>query len=298
MGGSGAPQHLEPKRSGPAGSIERGADLVAVHGTTMPQVTEDRGAAWRDIRRAGADTSAGAAEIARRGAIAMAALPRTDLEEAATSLVAGHPSMAPLWRLASAVLSAENHADSAARFAQQLMAERDAVASVAAEVLTDPVVTHSFSSTLVDAVVAARVPALCARSDPGGEGSVTAERVRERGVEAEVVSDPEAIRAAANGRAVVTGADAIGPGGLVNKVGTGALAVAGARGGAGRYAVAGGSKLLAVDLPVPLPFERTPLGLFTGAITDEGVLTPDETVEAASAHPLHPALAELLARLR
>lgn len=263
----------------------------------MPQVRGDRDAAWTEIRQAGADTAAGAAEITRRGAIALAGLPRADLVEAVRSLVEGHPSMAPLWRLGSAVLSAGDHAGAAARFAEQLLAERNAVASVAEGVLPGPVVTHSYSSTMVDSVVAAGARALCARSDPGGEGALTAELLRKRGVEAELVSDSEAILAAAEGRAVVTGADAVGPGGVVNKVGTGALAEAGASGGAGRYAVAGGSKLLGVDLPAPLPFERTALGLFTGVISDQGVLAPDEAAAAASAHPLHRALRDLLARL-
>jgi translation initiation factor 2B subunit (eIF-2B alpha/beta/delta family) len=264
----------------------------------MPDVTGDRDAAWLDIRRASADRESGAAEIARRAATTLAGLPRDDLLEAVSSLVEGHPSMAPLWRLASAVLSAEDHAEAAAAFAQEVLAERDAVASEAAGVLRGPVVTHSYSSTLVAAVAAAGVPALCALSEPGGEGVATARHLRERGGEAEVVTDIEAVRAVKDGRTVVTGADAVGPGGVVNKVGTRALAEAGRDGGADRYVVAGGSKLLAPDLPAPHPFERIPLDLFTGVITEDGIFGPAPAARSASAHPLHPALRDVLAALR
>jgi translation initiation factor 2B subunit (eIF-2B alpha/beta/delta family) len=263
----------------------------------MPDVAGDRDATWEEIRGASKDRASGAADIARRAAAALASLPRTDLEAAVQSLVEGHPSMAPLWRLGSAALAAEDHARAAIDFAEAIVAERDAVGRVAAGVLRGPVVTHSYSSSVVAAVATAGVPALCARSEPGGEGAVTAERLRERGAKAEVVSDREAVRAAADGRAIVTGADAVGPGGVVNKVGTRALAEAAAAGGGDRYAVAGRSKLLAQDLPTPLPFERTSLDLFTGILTEEGMLKPEEAGRAASAHSLHPALRHLLARL-
>jgi translation initiation factor 2B subunit (eIF-2B alpha/beta/delta family) len=262
----------------------------------MPEVTEERDETWGEIERAAEDRASGAAEIARRAAAALASLPRADVEEAVRTLVGSHPSMAPLWRLGSLVLSSADPAEAAITFAGAILAERDLVASAAAGVLRGPVLTHSYSSTLVAAVAAARVAAVCARSEPGGEGAVTAERLRERGAPAELLSDPEAV-VAAKDRALVVGADAVGPGGLVNKLGTRALAEAARAGGAERYAVAGGSKLLGADLPAPHPFERTPLDLFTGVITEEGVLGPGEAAQAASAHPLHPALRDILAQM-
>jgi translation initiation factor 2B subunit (eIF-2B alpha/beta/delta family) len=260
----------------------------------MPQVARNGEPTGGEIRRAAEDRTSGAAEIARRAAEALAALPRDRVEEAIRTLVRGHPSMAPLWRLGSAVLSSNDHAAVAAGFARQVRAERDAVAAHARSVLTGPLITLSYSSTLVAAVAAAGGPARCARSDPGGEGVVTAERLRERGVDAEVIDDQGAMNAAAEGLTVVTGADAVGPGGIVNKWKTRSLATAGLSGG-GSYVVAGRTKFLAADLPASKPiFERTPPHLFTGIITEEGVLTPEEAERAASAHPLHPALRDLL----
>jgi translation initiation factor 2B subunit (eIF-2B alpha/beta/delta family) len=248
---------------------------------------------WEDVEGLARDAESGAAEIARRAAVALSGLPRSDLRDAVGALLRGHPSMAPLWRLGEAVLSADEHAEAARRFAHDLRREADAVAAAAGAVLPSEVVTHSFSGTLVAAVAAARATARCARAEPGGEGSVTAERLRARGVEATVVEDAEAIVLAARGTAVVVGADAIGPGGVVNKVGTRALAEAAGRGGTPVYVVAGSTKLLAVDLPAPPPFERTPLGLFSAVIGPGGQGDPGDAARSAASHPVAPALLDL-----
>ena len=260
----------------------------------MPDVAGVRDQSWEDIRQAAADRASGAAEIARRAADALAALPRGDLEEAVRTLVTGHPSMAPLWRLAASALSAEDHAEAARGFAAAGSAERDAVAAVAAPLLRSPVVTISYSSTLVAAVAGAGVLALCARSDPGGEGEETAARLKAMGHEARVINDREAVRAARTGRMVVTGADAVGPGGVVNKVGTRELAEAAAVRSTPCYVVAGTSKFLAVDLPAAHPFERTPLALFTAVLTEDGPKEPEAAAALAGRFRLPPELEEIV----
>ncbi|HWC32813.1 MAG TPA: hypothetical protein VG709_06765, partial [Actinomycetota bacterium] len=59
---------------------------------------DPRDAARRALRDAAGDARSGAAEIARRAAEALAALPRDDVPGAVATLVRAHPSMAPLWR--------------------------------------------------------------------------------------------------------------------------------------------------------------------------------------------------------
>lgn len=249
-------------------------------------MSEPRRGPWQAIRDAAADREGGAAEIARRAAESLAALPRADLEAAVRALVRGHPSMAPLRRLGTEVLSAEDHRIAAASFARRLEAEREAVAAAAAALIDGPVVVHSYSSAMVAAVSRARVPALCARSDPGGEGIDTARRLEAAGLEVRVVEDAEAVRAATDGRLVVVGADAVGPGGVVNKVGTRALAGAAAR----SLVVAGSSKLAATDLPADPPFERTALSSFSAIVTEDGPLSPGEAARKAARFALHPAI--------
>jgi translation initiation factor 2B subunit (eIF-2B alpha/beta/delta family) len=261
----------------------------------MPVMGAARDAGWSGVRGAAMDRASGAAEIALRAAEALAALPPSDLLEAIRTLLAGHRSMAPLWRLGSEALQAADHRAASASFARRILAERQGIAEAALPHLRSPVlVLHSYSSTLVAAVALSRARALCARSDPGGEGALTAMRLRERGLSAEVLDDEDAVAAAVAGSPVVTGADAVGPGGVVNKVGTGALAAAARSGGGGCYALAGTSKLLARDVPAPHPFERTELGSFASILTEDGPLGPTEAAAAASRFPLHPALEEAL----
>lgn len=121
--------------------------------------------------------------------------------------------------------------------------------------------------------------------------------LHERGIEAEVLDDREALQAACDVSAVVVGADAITPATLVNKVGTGALAAAAGRAGVPVYALAGGFKFVGADLPAPLPFERIALEALCGVVTQEGVLKSTAAAFRASGHPLYPALVPLLHQL-
>jgi translation initiation factor 2B subunit (eIF-2B alpha/beta/delta family) len=250
-----------------------------------------------EIRAAAADRESGSSEIAHRAAEALAALPRSDLHPAVESLIRGHPSMAPLWRLGSEVLEAEDHAAAARAFATRVSAEQKGVAARAAGLLSGTVLVQSYSGTAVAAVVAAGVRALCARSEPGGGGALTAARLNERGIEARVVEDEEAPDLAARVDAVLSGADAVGTGGVVNEAGTRRLAEAANNAGRPAWVVAGSSKLVGADLPAPLPFERIPMEAITAIVTEEGVLDPTEAARRAARFPLHPVLARLLTEM-
>jgi translation initiation factor 2B subunit (eIF-2B alpha/beta/delta family) len=265
------------------------------HPYTMPGVGGQRDAGWTGVRDAAADRRSGAWGVALQAAEALAALPRSDLDEAVRALVEGHPSMAPMWRLGSAVLGAPDHREAAAGFARRVLAERDGVAATAASLLRFPaLVVHSYSSTVIAAVARTRARALCARSEPGGEGAATAARLHQAGLNAEVLEDHEAVAAASAGTPVVVGADAVGPGGVVNKIRTGVLAGAARSGRGGCYVLAGSSKLVSVDLPAPEPFERVPLSGFIAILTEDAALDPAEAAEAATRRPLHRDLTALL----
>ncbi|HET6777143.1 MAG TPA: hypothetical protein VFH81_05165 [Actinomycetota bacterium] len=256
------------------------------------------GEAWRGIRQAAADRRSGAAQIVRRAAEALAALPNHDVEEAVLTLIRGQPSMAPLWRLGSEVLGSADHAGTARDFALRVASEGDRVANRAASLLGDPVVVHSFSSTVIAAVAASGARAICARSEPGGEGEATVKRLSDLGVEARLAEDMEAVEAITEAGAVAVGADAVGPGGVVNKVRTRTLAEAARRAGTACLVLAGDSKLLEADVPAPDPFERTPLDLFTSVVTERGSLSPIEAAVLGRKRPIHLRLAALLRELR
>jgi translation initiation factor 2B subunit (eIF-2B alpha/beta/delta family) len=219
------------------------------------------------------------------------------LEKAVAALVRGHPSMAPLWRLGSDALESPDHGAAARDFARRLAAEQKGVSTRAAALLSGTVLVQSYSGTVVAAVVAAGVRALCARSEPGGAGVLTATRLNERGIQAQVVEDEDAPEHAGRADAVLTGADAVGPAGVVNEVGTRRLAEAATAAGRRALVVAGSSKLVAADLPAPHPFERIPLEVFGGIVTEDETLDPVEAGRRSMNFPLSRALAELLAAM-
>jgi len=245
------------------------------------------------VERLAADRNLGAAETARAAAPLLAATPREELPDSVEALLRGHPSMAPLWRLADAVL--RNGADGANGFLGTL-ADDGQAAAVAAAVLSDTVLTISSSST-VAAAIRIRRPrhVVCMASHPGGEGLSMAGTVSAWS-ETTVADDDEAIRSLP-AEAVVVGADAVTPHAVINKVRTRDLAEAALARGLPCYVIAGSAKFISVALPVVPPFEATPLGAFTAIATAAGLITPQQAADRASRVTVHPALALLVERL-
>jgi hypothetical protein len=250
---------------------------------------------WTILRRAAADLSSGAAEIAREAAEAVRAVPPGRVLDAVALLVRGHPSMAPLWRLASDALSARVPTAGADAFLDRLAGDGRA-SDVVARALPDTVLAISYSSSIA-AVIERRRPSrtICMRSDPGGEGERLAELVSPW-TRAEVIDDDHGIESVP-AEAVLTGADAVTPEAILNKVKTRALAEAAALKGVPCYAAAGRTKLVDRPLPVSAPFESVPIDLFVGIGLPEGLHSPPEAAAEARAAALHPALLPLLAEL-
>jgi hypothetical protein len=245
------------------------------------------------VEQLAADRTLGAAETARAAARLLAGIPREELTDAVEALLRGHPSMAPLWRLADAVL--RNGADGADGFPGTL-ADDGQAAAMAAAVLPDTVLTISSSSTVAEAIRIRRPRhVVCMASHPGGEGLAMA-RTISAWSETTVADDDEAIRSLP-AEAVVVGADAVTPAAVVNKVRTQDLVEAAAARGLPRYAVAGSGKFISIALPVVPPFEASPLELFTGIASADGLLTPKQASGRAARVRLHPALALLAERL-
>jgi translation initiation factor 2B subunit (eIF-2B alpha/beta/delta family) len=220
--------------------------------------------------------------------------------------------MAPLWRLANDVLAASEAADgkdpaggaataatpstqAASAFLTLLDSDREAAAA-AATVLPDRVLTISYSSTVVEAIRIRRPQqTVCMRSEPGGEGWRVAEETRD--CTWPIVMEDEEAMEKLPCEAILVGADAVTPGGMVNKVKTRALAEAARARGIPRYAVAGEAKFIGAALPLEASFEVTPLELFTSVAVPGSLLRPDEARGRAQATALLPELERLLQRL-
>jgi translation initiation factor 2B subunit (eIF-2B alpha/beta/delta family) len=247
---------------------------------------------WPAVMAAARDETSGAAEIARAAAEALLRLDPGQVPQAVEALIRGHPSMAPLWRLGTEAWSATDHREGVRRFLDIL--DRDAEASrVLAEVLPSGVLTISWSSAVIDALKLRRPErVVCMLSEPGSEGARTAAALREAGINAEVMEDHQALDELP-ADAVAVGADAVTSEGVINKIGTKALAEAAKAREIPCYAVAGESKLVAEPLPIQGPFELVPLELFRAIACPDGVLSPNQAGTEAAAHVIDQRIASL-----
>lgn len=259
-----------------------------------------------EIRR---DNRSGAAELARRAAEELArwAAGRSaeELRVAVRELVRAQPRMAPMLHLASAVLADPAQAVLACRqYVVQSASWAEAAAGHAAALIAegDAVATHSRSSTVLAALKRAaaegkRFTALVTESRPLGEGVRLARELAAEGIAVRLFTDAAVGAIASEACVVLVGADAVTQEGVVNKAGTRALALAARECAVAVYALATSDKFVPAELELPpeplrdpdeiLPgappgievvnryFESTPLDLFTGLVTEDGVLKPD-----------------------
>jgi translation initiation factor 2B subunit (eIF-2B alpha/beta/delta family) len=241
------------------------------------------------------DRVSGAAALTRAAAALIPGLAREPLADLLEAILRAHPSMAPLWRLASQVLAASDPAGAAERFVERLAIEEDAVAMAAAALLPDRVLTHSSSATVAMAL-RLRNPSgvTCTVSLPGGEGRAMAETLTT--LDVDVVADEVAMDDMP-ADAVVVGADAVTPSVVINKVKTRELAAAATRAHVPFYVLAGSSKMIAEELPLTDLFDATPLVRVSGVVTDRGLLLPRAARYQALDTRIHPALRLLLPRL-
>ena len=250
---------------------------------------------WDEIETLARDRTMGAAETADRAARLIAEVPADELVDAVEALLAGHPCMAPLWRLAHAVLSTKQPAEAAEQFRRQMAGDSMAAFAIS-PALPGKILTISASAAVAEAI-AVRKPrtVVCMTSQPGGEGLSMAGMASAYS-EVQVMDDATAI-AELPAEAVLIGADAVTPTAVVNKVKSLELVRAAAEAGMPRYAIAGYMKLVPCELPVPELFQTVPLELFTGVALPAGLLEPSAVAERAAAIPLHPALVALAGKL-
>lgn len=247
---------------------------------------------WNAIRAAAADRRSGAAQVALRAAQGLAGL-RTerDVLRAARALLRAHPAMAPLWRLLAETLSAHDAGRAAERFAERLRDETAAAADAVRWIVSkrnSVVLTHSASSSVVAALerVRGRIEGvICTQSLPGGEGRALARRLTRLGFATDLVPDAAIAGAAARADVALVGADAVCEDGVVNKVGTRLVALAGRDAGIGCYAIASSAKHVPARIwsRIAAPAcETTPLWLFDAVVSERGPRGPQATKRTAA----------------
>ena len=235
--------------------------------------------------------------------------------EVGRALIAAHPSMASIWNLVGFTLSSPTGLD---RFIERTTRATHAVARMAASLFPPPrtpgkalrIVTCSVSSSVGACVEAiARdgpVAVACAEGRPLFEGRAMAGRVAATGVRVELYTDAAVHVALENADAVLVGADTVSARWFINKVGTRQLTETARSSGTSVCVVAARDKLAdplvaeRVGLKEGAPsevwreplagvhvrnpyFEKIPVDLAAGFVTDVGVLGPDDLSTACLA---------------
>lgn len=296
-----------------------------------------------DKRSGAAQIAARAADVLQRRAVSGAAPSPDAFREALLAtgwaLIQAQNTMAPLINLINTVLwkieqydtSHElRHAviEATEQFKRQLKDHALRVAEGALPLISDggTVVTLSQSSTVQHALLHAqragrRFKVICAESRPAYEGRETAAKLAAHGIAVVLAVDTAAVTAVANADqfrgdafVVLVGADMLTTKGLVNKVGTLALALATKHSGVPLYALCSSEKFLPPGYPMPPQrtrpndtiwpeapadvevwnryYDFTSLHQVAGIATEQGVL-PAAAVEAwLAVTKLHPALAK------
>jgi translation initiation factor eIF-2B subunit delta len=275
------------------------------------------------IAELAADHTSGAVDIATKAAGVLALFAeegeaedeqsfRRGLVATGKALIQAQPSMAPLFNLVNTLVAAVQGARDlgtarklvrreAEVFRAELGRRSEKIAQQALSVLPEgcTVLTHSRSSTVLAALQLAMArgrlaEVVCTECRPGYEGRATAATLAQGGVRTTLVTDSAAASLLGRANLVLVGADSISRDGLVNKMGTYAVALAAKDLGVPFYALCGTEKLLPTDYPyfriapqdpeevwpehpegvqvLNLYFDVTPLKYVSGVVTERGVL--------------------------
>jgi translation initiation factor eIF-2B subunit delta len=230
-----------------------------------------------DVVSGAAVVSRTAAEVVRRVAIRAPASDvgelRTALGDLAVRLLDAQPAMAPLVALTSQVLASLDDVDeldegrraaasAAEGFRGDLEARTRKVAVRAARLLPrgGTVLTLSASSTvkatLLEVGPRDLLRVICLESRPMSEGQSLARALANAGVPVTFAIDAAAESLVASCDAVLLGADSVGDQGVVNKVGSRALARAARERGVPVWVLADTTKLLPPGFPQPVEDDR------------------------------------------
>lgn len=240
----------------------------------------DAVAAVDEIRR---NRSHGARWLTRRTAELLLALARENapgLEQACRSLASAQPAMASLVRLGKEAANAATAAeveDLCRRTLAEL--ERDGRAAIdnAAALIADgaTILTHSHSSTVEAALLLAhtqakRLRVIAAESLPLGEGRQLADTLCAAGVDVALIADSAAAEHMGSSSLVMVGADAVTPAGVINKIGTAALARMARDSGLPFYVICTSDKISDTNELVDPEhlFDITPRELITAIVTE------------------------------
>ncbi len=292
----------------------------------MTSMTEECENVLKAIRE---DNTSGASELVHRAVQCLILFSETsedpspsrfkkDLLDFMHRLISSQPAMAPFLNLANVVLTRIEDAEdvegikeaigeAASAFLRGLreIPRRISIHTISLLSGRDGILTHSFSSTVFEAIRFAAnsgrggLRVICTESRPALEGVNLAKKLAAEGVKVHLAPDSAAPSLLREVDLVLTGGDALSPSGLVNKIGTYGLGIVARANGVPFYALCGTDKILTEGLahrlriepkdpgevlPTPHPgvevinhyFDTTPIEFLSGVVTEEGVWQRDQ----------------------
>ena len=288
---------------------------------------------WREqVKRVAADNLSGASEVARLCAEALIAYTeqeqpesieavRSALAQSAATILHTQASMAPVVRIlndamvavseASAVRSALDQLRRVAHESIALVEQASFLVMEAALSLLSPgssVVTISYSAAVANTLIQATqqgydLEVMCLESRPNFEGRALASHLGEHGVRVSLAVDAAVFQALQEADIALIGADSLAEAGVINKIGTAAMAACGQVLSVPLYVIADQSKIWPAELGIPPNplhppdevweqpsagvnvrnryFDLTPWEMITAVVTERGVQDGMEIVEAS-----------------
>jgi translation initiation factor eIF-2B subunit delta len=259
------------------------------------------------------DNSSGAAQLAQKGAELLLDVLKGgetgEIRALGRALVDAQPSMAPMVNLVNHLFEAiesledqysikEKGIAAVQGFLDNLIAGPEKIKGNALALLKGKkrVMTLSYSSTCLKVLGHTKdIEVICPESRPLCEGLRTAKELAAKGIRTRIVVDSAAPSLMGECDLGMVGADSVTPEGVVNKIGTYALALAARERKVPFYVLAGKEKFLPLPLRIEerdpkeitqetIPnsrvenryFDITPLELITGVVTQEGVIAGEE----------------------
>ncbi|MCK5558948.1 MAG: translation initiation factor eIF-2B [Thermoplasmata archaeon] len=251
-----------------------------------------------------------------------------DLTTVSTKLINSQPAMAPIFNLANNILNGIEGFDETNQMisgVQHIVNEfTEGLKSNGNKIITNTldlfqaqpkkIMTYSYSSTVLNALISAHkagnhFEVVCSESRPVCEGITLAKKLSGQGIKVTLVVDSALFSILPEVDFVLVGADSLSINGLVNKLGTYALAVGVNESNTDFYTLCGSEKFLPKEYPLQLDdyrdlyeilpepianvnvmniyFDLTPLKHLTGVITETGIINVQELAKKLDSLKIH-----------
>jgi translation initiation factor 2B subunit (eIF-2B alpha/beta/delta family) len=256
---------------------------------------------------------------------------KQQLTEVALALINAQPAMAPLFHLTNSVLFATNEANTVSeiqqhcqnalnRFEQTLCDSAAKIAEITYDLIPpgELIFAYSFSSTVISCLLNARAKGkffrvVCTEARPSLEGRKLAARLAAGGIEVIHTFDSAMGIVLPNCTTAFMGCDCVGLPGVVNKIGSWALAVSCKELSIPLYALSGTEKFVTDERLFEFEkherpgeevwdaapkgvrvlnhqFELVPFSLMAGLVTEFGILKEKDIAQHISKLEVHKAL--------